>query len=709
MTLDMANYTDARAAALAYLDLGIYPVPIPKGEKGPRLQGWQNLRVSADKVASIFDPAANIGILTGAASNGLIDVDLDVPEAVTAARRWLPPTGWRHGRPGKRSSHYYYRGLGEEIRRETFEVPPGLLETKVTLIELRGTGCQTLTEPSTHPSGEPIEWEELGALADVAVPELRNVARRIAACALLARFWQDGQRHDASLALAGYLLRRAWPEERVAEFLDVMAEAVDADRRKVAADVRDTAERLRAGQPTTGGHRLHDYFPRPVLDTAFRWLDVPSDILPLAPPVSTSGLSSTSARPNWPDAIDPAAYHGIAGDLVRTVEPFTEADPVAVLIHFLVMTGNAIGRGPYFRVSATEHHANLFAILVGDTSRGRKGTSENDVRQVLRNADSEWTANRIQSGLSSGEGLIHAVRDPQTKEQPVREKGRVSGYEQVRVDEGVSDKRLMVIESEFASTLRVMTREGNILSAVVRQAWDSGDLRIMTRNSPEKATDAHIAVLGHITRQELLRNLGTTEAANGFGNRFLWMAVKRSKLLPDGGAVPATNVGRLGKAIEHAIVTARAIGEVRRDDRAAHVWRDGIYAHLSRDRAGMLGSLTSRAEAQVVRLSLLYALLDGSDLITEEHLLAALAVWTYAEDSARYIFGESVGDATADRILTSLRRSPDGLTRTQISDLFQRNVNAAEIERALELLRTAGLVDVIPALGSRGAERWVAP
>ena len=111
----------------------------------------------------------------------------------------------------------------------------------------------------------------------------------------------------------------------------------------------------------------------------------------------------------------------------------------------------------------------------------------------------------------------------------------MTDYEDVLVDPGVEDKRLLVVEGEFATALRVLGREGNILSAVVRNAWDTGDLRTLTKNSPAKATGAHISIIGHVTRDELLRYLGTTEAANGFANRFLWVCVRRSKVLPDGG------------------------------------------------------------------------------------------------------------------------------------------------------------------------------
>ena len=101
----------------------------------------------------------------------------------------------------------------------------------------------------------------------------------------------------------------------------------------------------------------------------------------------------------------------------------------------------------------------------------------------------------------------------------------------------------------------------------------------------------------------------------------------------------------------------------------------------------MFGSVTARAEAQVLRLSVVYAVIDGSEQTKLPHLMAALAVWEYCEASARYIFGDATGDPIADRIIESLRSFGE-LTRTQISNLFQRNISAARISQALNLLLT---------------------
>ena len=102
-------------------------------------------------------------------------------------------------------------------------------------------------------------------------------------------------------------------------------------------------------------------------------------------------------------------------------------------------------------------------------------------------------------------------------------------------DQGVTDKRLFVVESEFASALRAAQRQGSTLSATIREAWDSGNLRTLTKNDPITATGAHICIVGHITADELRAELTATDSANGFANRFLFVAVKRSKLLPFGG------------------------------------------------------------------------------------------------------------------------------------------------------------------------------
>ncbi len=387
----------------------------------------------------------------------------------------------------------------------------------------------------------------------------------------------------------------------------------------------------------------------------------------------------------WP-VLDENALHGLAGELVRTIDPYTEADPMATLLNFLVGFGNCINAGPHAVVQHDRHPGRLFVVQVGATSKGRKGTGWSTPRYSFSLLDPDWVKDRVQEGLSSAEGLIYHVRDALYKKQPVKEKGRVVDYESVLTEEAVDDKRLLLIESEFALTLTVMGREGNTLSATLRNAWDRGDLSTLTRNSPLKATGAHVSVIGHITKQELLARLDDTSKANGFANRFLWALVRRSKELPEGGSVPEAELAKLVVKLRKARDFALKVSELKRTEEARELWRT-IYHDLSEGKPGMYGAIVARGEAQVLRLSVLYALLDCSDVITTEHLNAALAVWDYCEDSARIIFGDAIGDPTADAILSAIRKAGDsGMSDSEISDLFGRNKNASDLDRAKRLL-----------------------
>lgn len=409
--------------------------------------------------------------------------------------------------------------------------------------------------------------------------------------------------------------------------------------------------------------------------------------------ITASDPSRSSQRvtaPPWPSLAE-EALHGLAGDIVRTIDPFTEADPVATLLNTLVAFGNCINSAPHARVQHDTHPARLFAVLVGETSKGRKGTGWSTPRYLFALCDPDWVKTRVKSGLSSGEGLIYNVRDAVYKQEPVKEKSRVVDYQTVCTDPGEDDKRLLIIEPEFASTLTVMNREGNILSAVIRQAWDTGNLSPLTRNNPIAATNAHVSIVGHITKDELLARLDDTSKANGFANRFLWALVKRSKELPDGEAVPGELLLPLAERLQHAIAFARTISELKRDEEARGLWH-AVYHDLSEGKPGLLGAVLSRAEAQVLRLSIVYALLDMSAVVRVEHLQAALAVWEYCERSAVLIFGKRLGDPTADRILEALRNAgPAGMTDNDIYEFFARNKSTGERARALNLLAQLGL------------------
>jgi len=407
----------------------------------------------------------------------------------------------------------------------------------------------------------------------------------------------------------------------------------------------------------------------------------------------------------WPQPMAEAAFHGLAGDAVNAIYPHTEASREALLLNFLTFSGNAMGGTVFAKAEADKHSTNLDVVLIGPTSKGRKGTSMGHVKELFLRADPAWTEHCIAGGLSSGEGLIFAVRDEITKVEPIKEKGKPTGdFETVVVDPGVADKRLLVIEPEFSSVIHQMARETNTLSAIIRQAWDSLlVLRIMTRRSPVQATGAHISILGHITIAELLKYLTQTETANGFANRFLWCCTKRSKILPEGGGTPDYKplVERLSKALRDSA----QVRHIFRDAEASLMWAE-IYEELSEGKPGMLGGITSRAEAQVLRLSVVYAALDSSPAISADHLCSALAVWHYCEASAAHVFGDKTGDELADRLLDILTTGP--MDRTGLTRATGNNLSAKKITDALEMLQKIGRVKVehIDGAGNKPREIW---
>jgi hypothetical protein len=185
-------------------------------------------------------------------------------------------------------------------------------------------------------------------------------------------------------------------------------------------------------------------------------------------------------------------------------------------------------------------------------------------------------------------------------------------------------------------------------------------------------------------------------------------------LLPEGGRIYEVDFQPLITRLKAAIDNARQVSEMHRDEEARALWIQ-VYPELSKDKPGLLGSVTARAEAQVMRLACIYALLDCSSIIRKEHLLAALALWDYSEQSARFIFGDALGDPVADKILLALREvSPNGFTQTDIySDIFGRNCSAKRIQAALNTLLQAGLArheKVAQAEDEKGrpAEVWFA-
>jgi len=405
----------------------------------------------------------------------------------------------------------------------------------------------------------------------------------------------------------------------------------------------------------------------------------------LAPPC----LPVPSPPPGWPAPPAGAAWCGLAGEIVTALAPHTEADPVALLGQLLVAIGAAVGRGANYQVEATRHHPNEFMVLVGESAKARKGSSWDHVARLMAKADPGFAA-RTSTGLSSGEGLVWALRDP------------------TGADRGNPDGRLLVLEPEFATVLKAVGRDQSTLSPVLRAAWDGRPLALLTRTAPAKASGAHLCVVGHITAVELAHYLSGVEIANGLLNRFVVLACRRARLLPEGGDPDPLAGSALPASLAANLATARSTGHLRLSPSARRAWWDN-YPRLSAALPGTPGALTARAEAHTVRLALIYACADGAAAISAAHMSAALALWDYAARSATWALGASTGDPLAETLHCLLVATPAGLTRTQVRDHLGRNRSGAAIDDALAALATAGRAQCRRVDGAgRPAQLWAA-
>jgi hypothetical protein len=353
------------------------------------------------------------------------------------------------------------------------------------------------------------------------------------------------------------------------------------------------------------------------------------------------------------------AFYGLAGEVVRLLEPVLETDRPAILSNFLSMAGVLFQHDAHSRVTADIHYPADYYLTVGPSAVGRKGTTTNAMLEVIERVQPGFKA-RILSGLSTGQGLIVALMKNKPKDSESDETTPEDVPE--AIPEAIASA-VMVEISEFSELLAVMKREENTLTAVLRNAWDGRPLAVLTRKQPLKVQNVSIAQVAHITVRELLPKLTSTDRANGFANRYLFVWSERVKLLPKGD-MSHVNYSDVVVKLHKAMEAARNLGEVKRDPDAEELWAEE-YKRLTARGDSMIDALLSRADAHVVRLSLLYALLDGSRVVRVQHLRAAIAFWDYCEASVRFVF--DMPDATDERILRKLEDGP--LTTAEIRRL----------------------------------------
>lgn len=658
-------------------------LPISQNTKAPFLTDWSRYCRELPKGEEIQTWSkkygkSNIGLCCGVASGvvGLdLDLDLEDPwqaEIYQKIKALIPDSPVE--KKGAKGSTRFFKFDGE--------VSESIKLGAVTIVELLSTGRQTVLPPSIHPlTGKPYRWLSQKEILDVdknSLPLLpRNTMpaiRKIIASIHGSVDSKSESRHERLKKLIFALFHKKGTDD------EIVKEVIHYDQKFFKHSyLADPSEKdMRHGSIEANACWLVSSMKR-----SFDRINRNSDS-----EISSAAVPLIKVRPKEPAE---AAYHGILGEIVELLKPHTEADPIGILAQLIVTFGNMIGNKCFVRVDGTKHHANLFLSIVGRSSKSRKGTSLSHVENVVKIVDRNWFTTKKKSGLSSGEGLIWEVRDGDGDK-----------------DAGVKDKRLLVVEPEFAQILRMLEREGNTLSAVLRNAWDSRNLAILSRASKAIATKPHLSIVGHITEEELNKLLRENEKANGFGNRFIWVCVERKRLLPTGGDAHSINWEPFIKRFTSVLEFANQGGEVKIAKGEALDYWVSIYESYAEERTGLFGAMIARAETQILRLALIFAVLDKSSEILISHLNAAESFWKYCEDSCFYLFGSISTNPIANNLLNAISSSENGLTRTEIRDLFNRNKTRDEIQQALDELIHTGKVEKIveKSSGVKSIERF---
>jgi hypothetical protein len=634
-------------AEQGFADIGWAPCSDGKAPKRP----WKS-DASDDpaRIQKMLRPGRNALVIPKGKA-AIVDVD-DPAAAVTLAAAGMPP-GFRVTSPTPGHGHFYVWQNGVELPTNFAggEIRRGGSGMVLGPWSLRRDGTYT-------PNGTHVIPQLPSPVAEVIVALRREKQEREGkALGPADDGWQVIHgRHDFLVRRARNLRGVGLTGERlVAELLRLRDERCAAPGGRVIED----AEVDRIAEWTTD--RIGD--------------DPPGVHLRLEPAAAPSSAESEA----WPATPAEATYHGVLGDIALAVGPHTEADPVGVLGTLLAMFGAACGDG-HALYQGSLQRANLSVLLVGATGfAGRKGTALDVARSVFRLAypalDSIWLV-----GVASGEAITGHL-------------GRHDGQEG-RPDE----HRVLIVEPEFGRVLTIMNREGSTLSAVLRNAWDGVPLGHARARDESLVTRHHVAMLGHVTPIELRQKLTDTDAANGFANRLLFLAVRRSRLIPFPKA-PDELVRQYVRPLHQAIVEAQAPREMEMDEGALDRW-ETFYGELAlAPRHGLAGVVTGRHEAQVARLALVYALADRSAVIGVAHLEAAIALAEYARRSVVWALGDSTGNRHADVLRGMLG---DGEVGWDDAKRALGLRTAADMADAVAILSDAGLAEVVKVPSSGG-------
>ena len=409
---------------------------------------------------------------------------------------------------------------------------------------------------------------------------------------------------------------------------------------------------------------------------------------------------------NEPDAINtppvvPNLNEAMPADLMSAVALAcngTEAHPMAVALHYLIYFAAHVGAQRFIRIGNNHQPLSIYGLLAGRTGKV-KGTARSQVAIVFDLATQRLSEQhgykppRIVTGLSSGEGLINLLQDP------------------TETIEGVTDKRLLVEQTEFSAVMNQNLRRGNILTDTLRDAYDGETLSTQTLQ-PRTATTPHVSLIGHITPYQLINHeCFTSQSFNGSMNRFLIFYANREQYVAIPRAYTQDQADVLAEWLAAAIWRARQ--NIKTDDYqnktgqemhltpAAEELLHNEYEHREKHEDKLpepLASLLARQREHVWRIAALLALIDTDNdpnTIDEQHMLYAYHWVDYSNQSLRYLLQTANHEAQqeqavalSERVLHAIQviNNGQGCTTTDIHDHFNRHLKGADLSKAIDVL-----------------------
>jgi hypothetical protein len=573
-------------------------------KKRPAIRDWPAFDPTDAEIAQYFGPNSNVGLLT---SNGLTDVDLDVPEAIKLAPQILLDTRWRHGRAGALSSHYFYMSPGCTTRKFADPIDGTML------VELRADGCQTLVPPSVHPSGEQVVQEREGEPSCVPCDELSEGVRCLAAATILTRYYPSrGNRHHWTNALIGALLRGGWSEQDIIHFINAICLAAnDEEWLQREGNIATTIRRLNGGEPASGAPSLAAVMPEQAVWTAFAWLkfewaEQRSNFVSVGSSYEDAPVERDASL-EFPEG----AFRGSFERFRTFLRPITGASPAHAFAAWWAVLGSCIGRNRWGTWSGRVLPV-VYATLIGPTGDHKSSAMDNAAELLPE------SLLRI-DGATSDAGMFDALHDAH------------GGPALFHFD-------------ELGFLLKMSSLSGSTLDAMFNRLW--GAPRYLDRNlsgrgregaGRRRISEPFACLLAGTHPETFWRTIGdpTLAIAGGFVNRLAFFYVENGRSLP---RTESPDEALALDLREHLEKLTRMESEVVELSTAAEpTWISFSSSHDARLRDLPVdeAACVKRVRDHVARLALTYAVDAGRTVVEPDDLLPAIEVGGFLTESYR--------------------------------------------------------------------------